>query len=58
MRNAENSARPGRSTCRLEWLRENGLWSAADDAIVIARRYGADALDSHRYCCVAQPWRT
>lgn len=42
-------AKPARS-CQLQWMREAGLWSAADDAAVILR-YGPGALDDHWYCC-------
>ncbi len=45
------------SGCPRLWMIEHGLWSAADDAVVI-ERYGANALDSHEYCCgKSQPWR-
>ena len=46
----------GASGCQLQWMREHGLWSAADDAVIIAR-YGPTALEGHWFCCVAQPWR-
>ncbi|MCV7150535.1 hypothetical protein [Mycolicibacterium pyrenivorans] len=41
--------------CRLNWMREHGVWTARDDAVVIAR-YGPDALDGHRWCCVERLW--
>ena len=45
------------SSCQLQWMRQTGMWAAADDAAVILR-YGPDALDDHWYCCRAQPWRS
>ncbi|XTP33126.1 hypothetical protein ACORG1_22940 [Mycobacterium sp. TJFP1] len=57
MRVAEGAAAltPTAPDCLLDWMRRAGLWSAADDAAVIAR-YGPGALDGHWWCCVAQPW--
>jgi hypothetical protein len=44
------------SGCMTEWMRANGLWTAADDAAVVAR-YGLHAWDDHWYCCRLQPWK-
>lgn len=38
------------SGCMTDWMRANGLWTAADDAAVVAR-YGLHAWDDHWYCC-------
>ena len=57
MQEAEAAAPPQSSDCPVQWLRDNGLWSAADDAVIRAR-YGPGALDNHWFCCVAEPWRS
>jgi len=58
MRETEPAAAPAqRSDCQLDWMRRNGLWTAADDAVVL-ERYGPGALTDHWYCCRAQPWQS
>ena len=43
--------------CALQWMRQAGLWSAADDHEILVR-YGPQALSDQWYCCKVQPWRS
>jgi hypothetical protein len=57
----EAAARPAEPVdddmCLHTWMKKQGLWTEADDAI-IAARYGPEILIGHRYCCIERPWRS